>query len=397
MYPRPRSKFGLMIWNKADMPEEEFMERISKIKQKLEEKRLDALIMYTPGLEDGGNCCYVSNVPAFGQYYLVLPKEGQTAFIGELGERNMRDRPRYNTWIKYVRTTHEFYGHVSIAKEIIRVVEDLEVSTGKLGLVGANEIPFSDYENLIKGLPKAIFEDVTSMIDEMRLIKSEKELAVIKKSANVADSVYEALVEGTKEGRSGIEISADMDRTARYGGSPDIRFMMATGLEAEKALRPNWDSTSRIKKGDTILMKFASQYDRYWSELGRTVALPPVSNKQSNLYAAAVEAQKKIIKTIRPGVAITNLVGTMVQIINETGYGNFLQKGYGLGHGIGLDIEEKPNISEGEATHLKTNMVLSIGFGIHIPKVGGIVLNDVVLITDSGSKCLLKSPYQLEI
>jgi len=131
----------------------------------------------------------------------------------------------------------------------------------------------------------------------------------------------------------------------------------------------------------------------YNSDLTRTVFLGRINRKYSRIYNIVLDAQKKAIESIRPGVTAGYIDNISRQYIINKGFGKYFI--HSLGHGIGLEVHEAPRISRNNSTILKKNMVITIEPGIYIPGWGGVRIEDVVLITKNGSEVLTKSNKKL--
>ncbi len=173
---------------------------------------------------------------------------------------------------------------------------------------------------------------------------------------------------------------------------PSFDTIIASG--ARSALPHGMASDKQIEIGDFITFDFGAVYDGYHSDMTRTVVLGMANSWHKEIYTIVEEAQWRGLKSAKPGMTGAELDAIVREYITSRGYGeNYV---HGLGHGVGLEIHEMPNINKrGTDVVLEPGMTFSIEPGIYIPGKGGVRIEDTVVLTDDGAKVLCGVKKQL--
>lgn len=368
---------GRSIWDKELMPASEFEERVAKIRSRMAAAGLDALLVYGDAY-CYGSLCYVSGfIPKTRDGIVILPKDEQPVLVASSGSR---DLPFITTltWQGDVRAT------MKIVPATVACLASLGLSGASLGLVGAEErMAATNFEALQKALLEAKLVEATSIIDEMRIAKSWRELKVIQEAAQIVSDAMAFARDRVRPGIAEYELLAEVERFARYRGVEDFRFLIAPAATAAYGLRTAGER--RIEPNDTLLIYLAASYLRYWAEIGRTVGL----NRQSALVDVVTGAQRRIVNDIRPGVVARKTIDGARDLLSKAG-AQAASEAYGFGNGIGLDAHEKPVLAPDESRALVPGMVLSVRAGSYKVGEGGAFVSDVVAVTKSGCQVLTR-------
>jgi len=279
----------------------------------------------------------------------------------------------------------------------------LREGSARIGIEGAY-LPVSRFNALSSGLaaqsppPIAPPESMPSLIpterlvERARIIKDASEIATLreagKRLARVARDVP-ALVE---EGRTEQAIAADIEVALRQAGFSRPAFDTIVASGPNSAL-PHARPTGRaVQAGDATVLDFGGVYDGYCVDLTRTVQVGAVSAAIQRQYAAVAEAQAAAIQAVRPGQTASVIDAAARSVLARHGLGEAF--GHATGHGLGLEVHEEPRI--GRATprlpdeRLEPGMVFTIEPGAYVPGVGGVRIEDDVLVTDTGCEILTR-------
>jgi len=155
-----------------------------------------------------------------------------------------------------------------------------------------------------------------------------------------------------------------------------------------------------IDEGELITIDMGVNYQNYNSDITRTIIMGKENQKQKEIYSIVFEAQKAALNFLKPGVKCKEVDSVARDIITKKGYGKFFGHygkffGHGLGHGVGLDIHELPRVSFSDNTVLLPGMVVTIEPGIYLPEVGGVRIEDSVLITEESYEILTWLPRKV--
>ncbi|WP_282033383.1 M24 family metallopeptidase [Metabacillus indicus] len=256
-------------------------------------------------------------------------------------------------------------------------------------------LPFSRAEEIQKILPDAALVSAEEIMNELRLVKDEKELAVLKQAAELADYGVEIGVQSLKEGVSEMDVLARIEYELKRKGIREMSFSTMV-LFGKKSGQPHGNpGLAALKEGDFVLFDMGVVLDGYCSDITRTLAYKSVSSEQKKIYQTVLDAQLQALDASRPGTRIGDLDQIARDVITNAGYGEYFP--HRLGHGLGISVHEYPSISHTNNGVLKEGMVYTIEPGIYVPEIGGVRIEDDVCITKDGHETLTKFPKDLQI
>ncbi|GFN30530.1 M24 family metallopeptidase [Paenibacillus xylaniclasticus] len=236
-------------------------------------------------------------------------------------------------------------------------------------------------------------QPVSQLVEQIRLIKDEAEIAVIQQAAELADRTFQYALGIIRPGISELEIALEMEIFMRKGGAtgPSFDTIVASG---ERSALPHGVASERIVgTNEFVKLDFGAYYKGYCSDLTRTVVVGQASSRHKEIYNIVLEAQLHALANIQPGMTGREADALSRDIITRYGYGdNF---GHSLGHGFGLEIHELPRLSKLSDMILTPGMTVTVEPGIYIPGFGGVRIEDDVVLTDTGIKILTASTKEL--
>ena len=240
----------------------------------------------------------------------------------------------------------------------------------------------------LKKITKAKLIDVSANINSVIAVKDKKEISEIKKACSVssetASAIPKMLFDGITEKEMARLIESSMRDNGGYGNA--FETIAAFGPNsAEPHYRPG---EAKLKKGDAALFDFGSKYGMYCSDLTRTVFFGKPKEILERAYDIVLKAKNTGMKKMYDGASAKDADTAARQVIDESEFkGKFI---HSFGHGIGMNIHESPSVSHISDDILKEGMVVSAEPGIYIPGIGGIRIEDTVLITKNGCESLTK-------
>lgn len=254
-----------------------------------------------------------------------------------------------------------------------------------------NYISYSKYQNLVRiyRLKEAV--ETNNLIEKMRTIKDDNEIAKIRRACEITDNCFTHLLEYIKVGMTERQIAFEIEKYFIENGANGLAFdtIVASG---ENSSKPHAVPTNRkIQSGDNITIDFGAKYKGYCSDMTRTIFVGSVSDEVRNLYNFILEGQLRATNKIKDGVDGKS-VARGVQI--EYNARNF-ELIHALGHGVGLEVHELPYLSYRSSQILKENMVVTNEPGIYIPEKIGIRIEDTILVNKLESEVLTKSSKEL--
>jgi len=224
------------------------------------------------------------------------------------------------------------------------------------------------------------------IIADMRECKSAGELISMKRAISVAESAYRAMLKSIRIGQTELELAARLEYEMKRRGSTEPAFGSIVAIDANAALPHAVPGKRRVSRGCTVLIDWGATVEGYRSDLTRTVFVGSIPAQLKAVYGLTLSAQKKAIKAIRPGVRMCDVDAVARSHIAEGGFGDRFT--HGLGHGLGLDVHESPSLSWRSDQPLRTGMVVTVEPGIYLPGVGGVRIEDDVLVTASGCQIM---------
>ncbi len=230
------------------------------------------------------------------------------------------------------------------------------------------------------------------MAIKMREIKDESEIECIKKASQIADKAFSYILSIIKCGMTEIEVATEIDCFMKKSGAEGVSFptIVATG---ERGSLPHAIPSDReLKFGDLVVMDFGCIKDGYASDMTRTVAMGDVTDEFEKVYNTVLSAQLKALSGIKEGEIAKDIDKLSRDIIDKDYKGCFT---HALGHSVGLDIHETPNLSPKNDKPLVARNVVTVEPGIYIPKKCGVRIEDLVVVTESGYENLTHSPKEL--
>ncbi len=236
---------------------------------------------------------------------------------------------------------------------------------------------------------------VAGLVEQLRLIKDAGEIAILRRAGSALMGVASRLGEWVAAGRSERDVAADINRGLERAGfeRPAFETIVAAGPNsAHPHARP---SDRALSAGDLVVLDFGGVLDGYCVDLTRMAAVGRIRAEAEVLYRVVREAQQAALNVICAGVTAGAVDAAARQVLDAQGLGAAFV--HGTGHGLGLEIHEAPRLSSlaGRDEVLRAGMVCTIEPGAYVPGVGGVRLEDDVLVTDTGAELLTPGPRDL--
>jgi len=351
--------------------------RIDALREKLAEKGADAFICYSHP-----NYRYLSGFT--GSLAIVIVTPSEAVIISDF---------RYRTQIEEEVSGFEYSEISGPAEEtVLKQLHDLKVS--KLAFESAH-MTYKNYAQL-RSLDMIELVPTEDLVEDLRIIKDAGEIESIEKAASIADAAIEEIARSIEPGMTEKEMANLLNAFIRSRGGKKEAFDLIVASGPRSAMPHAQPTDHAIVPGKPIVMDIGAQFEGYHSDLTRTVWLDKIEEPQVlEIYEIVEKAQAAAMEALRPGMDCRELDAVARDYISEAGYGDFF--GHGLGHGVGLDVHESPTISRLGKGEIKPGMVFTVEPGIYIPGVGGVRIEDMVLVTEQGRRRLTKSPHHPRI
>ncbi|KPN96569.1 Xaa-Pro peptidase family protein [Lysinibacillus sp. ZYM-1] len=257
-----------------------------------------------------------------------------------------------------------------------------------------HHVTYYDYQ-LINSKLTATLKPLSNIVENLRMIKTPEEIKTIKKAAWISDEAFKHILTYIKPGMTEIEIAYELESHMRKNGATGAAFDMIIASGHRSALPHGLASSKTIQQGDMMTLDFGAYYQGYRSDMTRTIAVGEPSAQLKEIYQIVFDSLQNALSHMKAGITGKEADSYTRNYITDKGYGQ--NYGHGAGHGIGLDIHENIFMSTICEDILEENMVLTVEPGIYIPNVGGVRIEDDVIITKNGVEIITHSPKDLII
>lgn len=237
--------------------------------------------------------------------------------------------------------------------------------------------------------------DISSFIATMRAVKDQNEIAALRASAAICDEVFGLILKKVKYNMTEIDLAIEIEHQLRLAGADGMSFPTICAFGINSAKPHSKPTLKRLDKGDMILFDFGCIKDGYCSDFSRTVAFNQIKPELKSIYNIVLGAQKHALNAIRAHMTTREADSFAREFIKANGYGDEFT--HSLGHGIGLEIHETPRVSQNSTEMLDSNMVISCEPGIYLNGIGGVRIEDVIVVGENGAINLTSAPKELII
>ena len=373
--------------------------RVEKTQREMKEKGIDALLCWKVE-----NVRYLSSLRAsflahregVGAAVLIL-QEGKPHLFTNGGEipRIKRDMPWIEAFHHLPKLEEQPLVDKMVRETLMPVLKDLGVVGGKLAVDLMTFLQYSAYQRLLTDVEMV---DGDSLMHQVRRIKIEEEVYMIREACAIADAVNEAAMDSVQAGKRECDVAADAMKVLHSFSAEMAHLVSPFVASGEHMSPPTRFATDKIiRSGDIVFIDIGAKWNGYFGDVARTMICGKPSRRQKEIYTAVYESLEKGLKRTRPG--FTNK--QVADEIWETGAKYGLKKNWfslSIGHALGTSPNEPPYIGEpdpdSEEVDLEPGMVFAIEPLIWVPEVpggGGVRIEETVLITEEGHEVLTRS------
>lgn len=350
---------------------------LDRIQKKIGENGLDGFL-----IQNADNINWICNKSSYYIPGMMLVLEKEVYFFTK--SRNI------NAFIDAYKNIKFIFGGIERVVDICN-----EKNLKDIGVEG-DYISFNSMKVLGALFMKQEIKPCSDFIEDLRMIKTPEEIGKLREVTQLSDRCYLEFLNHLKVGISEIEAKNIFREILFKNGAEDLSFdiLLSSG---KQAFLPHSTSTDKIlKKGDLVLMDFGIVLDGYCSDTTRTVALGEADERQRELYKCVLDSQNHAINSIRAGQTLHEADSFAREIINKVEPNHCYD--YGLGHGIGRAVHEKPRMAREAEGILLENTVVSVEPGIYIEGWGGIRIEDIIVVKkDERALNLTTAPKELII
>ncbi|MHC4990826.1 MAG: M24 family metallopeptidase [Planctomycetota bacterium] len=250
-------------------------------------------------------------------------------------------------------------------------------------------------DKLAATVGEGTLKKTSGIVSLLRMKKDEHEVSRIEQAIHWQQDALQAALGHLQIGMSELEFCARIDYEMKVRGAFGPSFDAIVGSGPNSSVPHHQTGQTRIHRGVLLVDWGAATPDGYNSDLTRTFGVGEMPEQLRHIYSIVLDAQLSAIDACAPGRTCAEVDGIARKIISDAGYGEHF--GHGLGHGLGLEVHESPYFNELQTDIvLEPGMLMTVEPGIYLPGVGGIRIEDDVLITDSGHRVLSNWPKTLD-
>lgn len=345
--------------------------RVEQLRVKLQEQGLPAMLVASPI-----NRRYLTGFTGSAGYVLIT--RDQSYLLTDF--RYMTQAPEQATGFKVVE-------HGSKVMDTVKELLDAE-GIKSLGFE-QEHITYAVFISYTEQLKPVTLTPVSGLVEQLRIFKDREELQVMQRAAELADATFSHILDIVEVGKTEREIDLQMEMFMRSHGATSSSFdtIVASG---ERSALPHGVASERVIQGNEfITFDFGALLDGYCSDLTRTIAVGNPDSKLKEIYDIVLEAQLHALDHIKPGMTGREADALTRDIITKYGYGEYF--GHSTGHGLGMEVHESPRLSKASDDILEPGMVVTVEPGIYLPGLGGVRIEDDIVITETGIQILTSS------
>jgi Xaa-Pro aminopeptidase len=313
---------------------------------------------------------------------IVVTREGGTFFTdSRYQEQSRREVPELPTEI-YDREFHRRVGEVCRAGGLRRLGFE---ATG-LTYRGWRRLEAED------GVVLLAVEDA---VERFRWVKDPDELRLIERAQGITDEAFDRVTGKLVEGITERQVAFELELAMRQLGAERIAFDSIVAF-GEQAAEPHHRPADRpLRRGDVVKLDFGAIVDGYHSDMTRTVAFGEPDHRIREVHQVVLRAHLAGVEAVRAGASGGEADGAARGVVQEAGFGD--RFGHGLGHGVGLEIHEGPSLRREGEDVLPAGAVVTVEPGVYLPGVGGVRIEDLVVVEPDGCRPLPEAPKELVV
>lgn len=277
---------------------------------------------------------------------------------------------------------------------LVRLVRGHAGTGDRVGLSGMEVFPAPVFVALAGGCPGVSFEGVTAMVEALRLVKSDAEIALLRAAAHATDLGMRAGLDQIRDGGSEHVVVAAAEHAIRRAGA-EIAFATVMGAGPRTALATFFPSDRPMRQGDLAVLDCGARVEGYHGDMCRTVVIGGPDAVQGPMLAAVAESVRAATAAARPGARVADVHAAAHEAVRAAGFGDSWWGAF-MPHGTGAGQHEMPHaLADGELV-LEPGMVMCVEPGIAVPDVGAVILEQMILVGAAGAETLTALPLEMQ-
>lgn len=350
-------------------------DRMSALRERLAAANLDALVITHPS-----NRFYLSGYTGDD----IPPNESAGHLIITPDKAILTASTTNSEQARQQATGFEVFDKIrGLAQADVAVLKELGAK--RIGFED-DAILYADYQTLATELDGVELVPVGDMVDSLREVKTDEEIALLARAIEITDQAFEQVAATIREGDRERDIAARLERAMVDLGADGVAFPTIVASGPNAALPHHSPGDRQIAAGEPIVIDMGALYNGYCADLTRTVWVGEPDERLREIYPIVLEALTQTAQALRAGVTGKEADEIARKVIGDAGYGDAFV--HGLGHGLGVRVHEGPSLGARNVEPLVAGNVLTIEPGIYLPEWSGVRIEDVVVIEEQGARVL---------
>ena len=377
---------GLTGWDQEKIPKTELERRLDLIRTEMKARGIGVLIIHGDSWKYGDLCYATHYSPMTREGVALIPLEGDPVLYLSLGSRDIPFHQEL-TWIEEVTTLP------TLTKELAGRLQAWGVQGSPIGMVDVLENMRDPLYEAIRAQTRgSALLPCTEWYRKLRLLKSPAEIPLLKEATGIADFCFQEILRYLNPGLREFELAAQADYAARAHGAEDCRILLTSGSDTDRFLRPAGDR--KIGPGEKVTVYLALAYQRYWTELGRTIVVGGPNRQENLVLEETTKLYEQIVQSVGPGQGGLSSMAQAFHALQAHQEKHQAQSSVIL-QGIGLDREEDPRIPISPTpSPLTPGMFLSARLTQFGPGVGAF-FSEPLLVGANGCEILTRTERRL--
>lgn len=354
--------------------------RVSTLRARLSDEGLDAVLVSNP-----------LNVEYLSGFEGIFDGEDAHAVVVTAHELLLYTDSRYATALRTAAVGTPWEVRVQSRDMYSTLCADL-VEAGIATLAIEETVPYGRFRYVCERFSGNV-EAVDQWVEEIRQTKDAREIESISAAQEITDHAFAYIIERLEPDQVERDIALELEVFMRRAGSDGVAFPPIVASGPNSALPHARASARQIGSGEFVKLDFGARVDGYCADMTRTVVIGRATERHREIHAAVLAANLAGIATVKAGIPGTVVDAAARSVLEERGFGEFF--GHGVGHGVGLAVHELPTVGPRGSKSLGRGSVITIEPGVYIPDFGGVRIEDLVVVEESGARVLTRSTKDL--
>lgn len=351
--------------------------RLEKIRKAIKEEGVDAFFIQAPN-----NVRYFSGFTGSNGYLLITATKAVLITDQRYTEQAKREAAG---WMIFIHGLDPF---ATIAEAVTQLA---------ITRIAYESKEMTDFQMtaLRREISSALWVPCVDVCIQLRAVKDAEEIEAIQTALRIAEDALDELCHFIRPGVSEREIAVELEILMRKLGSEAPAFDTIVAAGVNSALPHAKPTEQTIQQNDLIVIDFGATWKGYRSDITRTIIIGELEQEQERLFDCVHRALELSIAGIKPGATCHELDKLARDVFVQTGLEAYSLRG--LGHGVGLDIHEFPRVVMNNPAQIEAGMLFTVEPGLYVPSIGGVRIEDMVLVTEDGCRVLTRTPRVIRL